>query len=103
MVVSAYLGALKLNQRGLSLLASREIGAVGMVKHESAHAGLGFHHPAIRQMYADLFRLQQIPDALLVFHARTGPIAKAVALPAIARRETLLHGHSGRIGETPIF
>ena len=85
------------------LLAHGKIGAVGMMEHKRADAGLGIHHHSFRQIHADFLRPQQHPEARLVFEIRACGIAKTVALAAIARGEAVGHGHRWRIRETPIF
>jgi hypothetical protein len=81
----------------------REVRAVGMVEHQRADAGCRVHHHAFGELHADVFGTQQFPHRQLVVQVGAGGVAEAVTLPAIARREALLHGHRGRIGEPPIL
>src|SRR5689334_3311787 len=73
------------------------------MENQCAHTGFGIHHPSLSQLNADLLWMQQLPDASLVFQVGTGGITEGVALAAITRSKALLHGHGGRIGESPIF
>src|SRR5207244_5413693 len=81
----------------------RKVRAIGMVEHQRAHARLRVHHHAVGEPHADIFGLQQLPEALLVVEVRARRITEAVALAAIARREPLLHGHGGWIGKAPVL
>src|SRR5579859_201820 len=74
-----------------------------MMKDQRADAGFGVHHEAFGKLHPDFFRLEQLPDAGLIFQVGARRITKAVALAAIARSESLRHGHLGGIGEAPVF
>ena len=87
----------------LTRIPNGEVGAIRMLKHKRTHAGLRIHHEALRQLHADLFRPQQLPNSRLIFQIRARRIAKAVSLPAVARSKSLRHGHFRRIGEALIF
>src|SRR5262249_52006403 len=63
----------------LCALLRRKIRAIGMMESQRAHRRLGLHHVALRQLHTDLFRMQQLPDALLARHVSTRGIAEAVA------------------------
>ena len=55
-----------------------------MMENQRADARFRIHHESFRQLNANFFRLQQLPESYLIFEIRTGRVAKAVALPAIA-------------------
>src|SRR6266852_5953620 len=74
-----------------------------MVKHQRADTGLGIHHHAFGELHANLPRLEQLPETRLVVEVRAGGIAEAVALPAVARGEAILHRQLGRVGEAPLL
>ena len=74
-----------------------------MVEYQRADAGFGFHHHALGEVHAGLFRPQQLEEALLIVQVGTRRVAKAVALAVILRGEAIVHGHRGRVGEAPIF
>src|SRR6185369_6922809 len=67
----------------LRLFPGREVGAIRMVEHHGADAGLGLHHHAFGELDADLLRPQQRPQSSLVVEVRTGRVSEAVALAAI--------------------
>src|SRR5579885_3339140 len=73
------------------------------MEDQSADARFRFHHHAFRELNTDLFRVDQLPDALLVVEVGAGRVTEAVALAAIAGSEALLHGHRGRVGKAPVF
>src|ERR1017187_8846553 len=81
----------------------REVGAIRMVEDDGAHAGLRLHHHAFGQLDADIAGLEQLEHAPLIVQVGTRGIAEAVALAVVLRREAVVHGHGGGIGEAPIF
>src|ERR1035441_2507601 len=74
-----------------------------MVEDEGADAGLRLHHHAFGQLHADIAGLEQLPHALLIVQIGTRRVAEAVALAVLLRREGIVDGHGGRVGEAPIF
>ena len=74
-----------------------------MMKYERTHRCFRIHHEAFGQLYADVFGVQKLPDAGLVFERGTGRVAEAVPVSAIFRRKALNHCHVGRVGESPVL
>ena len=72
-----------------------------MNKHQRAHARLGIHHHSLSKVAANIFGPQQFPKSGLIIQIRARGISKTVALAAIARTESLLHGHFRRDQEIP--
>src|ERR1700756_1422867 len=88
---------------GFAVFANAEIRAVRVMQHQRAHARFRIHHEALRKLHADFFRLQELPKPRLILEMGARWIAKAVALPAVARSEPFRHGHLWRVRESPIL
>ena len=74
-----------------------------MVEDQRADAGFRVHHEAFRKLHADFFRLEQFPNASLIFQVGASRIAETVTLAPIARSEPRRHGHLRRIRKAPVF
>src|ERR1035437_1267195 len=93
----------RLRRRPALAFIRREIGAIGMVEDDGAHAGLRFHHHAFGQLHADIAGLEKLPHALLIVQVGTRRVAEVVALAVILGSKAIVHGHGGRVGEAPIL
>src|SRR5258708_26616751 len=84
-------------------LSHTEIRAIRVMKRQRAHARFRVHHETFRELHADLFRPQTLPDSRLIFQVRASRIPKAVSLPALARGDSFRHRHLRRVWEAPIL
>src|SRR5206468_138252 len=87
----------------LTGVAYGKIGAIGMMEDQRTDAGFRIHHESFRELHANFFRLQELPDSGLIFQVGARRITETVALAAVAGSEALCHGHPGRIGEAPVL
>src|ERR1035438_10261053 len=74
-----------------------------MMKYQSTYTGFGVHHHTFGKLYADILRVEELPNALLIFEPGAGRITEAIALSTVLGREPVVHSHGWRIGETPIL
>src|ERR1700733_10673547 len=94
---------IEFSRHRFDFFAHREVSAIRMMENKRADARLRLHHHSLGEMNADFFRMQQLPDALLIVHVGARAVAKTITLAAIFRSESLLHRHRGRIRESPFF
>src|SRR5271165_6367857 len=87
----------------LGTVSHAEIDTIWMLKDQRAHAGLRIHHEPLGQLHSNVFRLQDLPDAGLIFQIWASRVAKAVPFAAITRCESLRHGNVRGIREAPVF
>src|SRR5260370_26585289 len=83
-------------------LLGLEVLRLWVMEDQGRHGGLGVHHESLRQLEADLRRLEEIEEDALVGEVRTGGVAEGVPDSSVARLEPVLHGQPGRIGEAPL-
>src|SRR3974390_3781323 len=84
-------------------VAHAEIPAIGVVKDQCTDACFCIHHESVRQLPANLFRLEQLPEPRLILQIRARRIAKTVPFALVLRSEPLRHGYLWRVRESPVF
>ena len=87
---------------GVVILLYIKISCIRMGKDDGRDARFRFHHEAFRQADADILRLQQLEQLLLVFEVRTGRIAETEALPLVFRGKTVTHRKVYTVREAPL-
>src|SRR3954471_8186514 len=79
-----------------------EIGRRRVVEDDGGDARLGVHHAAVGQLHADVGRVEDAEEDLLIVEARAGRIAEGVALPVVVRLEAVEHRRVERVREAPL-